>query len=128
MSGRRSHPRFAVASPWSGAIRVLRDVVVDRTEPHELLAVSHVAAVVGEELSLDLIGGGQNIAIKVTVIESRPVIIDGAVRHRVRLALPSGPIEAAVTENALTENALAEDAVAAPAALGMMTQRVAEAG
>jgi hypothetical protein len=102
---------------------VLRDVVVDRTEPRELLAVSHTAAVVGEELSLDLIGGGQNIAIKVRVIESRPVIIDGAVRHRVRLALPEEPIEAVATETAL-----AEDAVAAPAALGMLTQRVAEAG
>ena len=123
MSGRRSHPRFAVASPWSGTIRVLRDVVVDRTDPRELLAVSHTAAVVGEELSLDLIGGGQNIAIKVRVIESRPVIIDGAVRHRVRLALPEEPIGAAVTETAL-----AEDAVAAPAALGMLTERVAEAG
>ena len=41
MSGRRSHPRFTVATPWDGAMRVLRDVVVDRVERDELLAISH---------------------------------------------------------------------------------------
>jgi hypothetical protein len=87
MSGRRSHARFAVANPWSGDIRILRDVVVDRTERDELLAVSNAPAVIGEVLSLDLIGDGQNVAIKVRVIDSRPVIIDGTVRHRIRLAL-----------------------------------------
>jgi hypothetical protein len=118
MSGRRSHPRYAVASPWSGAIRILRDVVIDRTERDELLAVSNAAAVVGEVLSLDLIGGGQNVAIKVRVIDSRPVIIDGTVRHRVRLALPE----------AEPEEPLAEDTVAARPPVQGLDAHVAEAG
>jgi hypothetical protein len=116
MSGRRSHPRFAVVSPWSGAIRILRDVVIDRTDRDELLAVSNAAAVVGEMLSLDLIGGGQNVAIKVRVLDSRPVIIDGTVRHRVRLALPEAEPEE------LTETA----AASRPAVKGF-NERVAEA-
>jgi hypothetical protein len=118
MSGRRSHPRFAVASPWGGAIRILRDVVIDRTERDELLAVSNVAAVVGEMLSLDLIGGGQNVAIKVRVIDSRPVIIDGTVRHRVRLALPE----------AEREERLAETTVAVRPPVEALDARIAEAG
>jgi uncharacterized lipoprotein YbaY len=118
MSGRRSHPRFAVASPWSGAIRILRDVVIDRTERDELLAVSNVAAVAGEMLSLDLIGGGQNVAIKVRVIDSRPVIIDGTVRHRVRLALPEAELE----------ERLSDTTIAGRPAVQSLNARVAEAG
>ena len=87
MSGRRSHPRFAVASPWEGSIRVLKDVVVQRAQREELLAISHAAGVLGEEMTLDLIGSGKTLALKVQVVESRPVIIDGSVRHRIRLRL-----------------------------------------
>ena len=118
MSGRRSHPRFAVASPWSGAIRILRDVVIDRTKRDELLAVSNVAAVAGEMLSLDLIGGGQSVAIKVQVIDSRPVIIDGTLRHRVRLALPEAELE----------ERLSDTRIAGRPAVQSLNARVAEAG
>ena len=87
MSGRRSHPRFAVASPWEGSMKVLKDVVVQRAQHEELLAISHTAGVLGEEMTLDLIGSGQTLALRVNVIESRPVIIEGTVRHRIRLRL-----------------------------------------
>jgi hypothetical protein len=91
MSGRRSHPRFAVATPWDGAMRVLRDVVVDRVNREELLVISQAPAIAGEGMSLDLVGAGTTIELRVRVIESRPVIIDGAVRHRIRLnVIPSG--------------------------------------
>lgn len=95
MSGRRSHPRFAVASPWDGAMRVLRDVVVDRLDRDELLAVSQAPAVPGETMSLDLVGGGMAMELRVQVIESRPVIVNGAVRHRIRLAVlrPAADLE-----------------------------------
>lgn len=87
MSGRRSHPRFAVATPWDGAMRVLRDVVVDRVERDELLAISHTAAVIGEVMTLDLAGAAGSLVLRVRVVESRPVIIEGAVKHRIRLGL-----------------------------------------
>jgi hypothetical protein len=104
----------------------LRDVVVDRGERHELLAITHSAAVVGEELSLDLMGGGYSVAIKVRVVESRPVIVDGMVRHRVRLALP----ESVLVEPERPAAAAGSSEVQGSAAdvLGMMTLRGVEAG
>jgi hypothetical protein len=100
MSGRRSHPRFVVASPWDGAVRVLRDVVIDRTQPDEFLAVSHSPGVLGEEMSLDLIGAGATLALKVQVLDSRPVIIDGSVRHRIRLRVVDAALPAEVPPSA----------------------------
>jgi hypothetical protein len=87
MTGRRSHPRFAVANPWEGAMRILRDVVVDRTSRDEVMAVSQAPGVLGETMTLDLMGGGLTMGLRVRVLESRPVIIAGAVRHRLRLGL-----------------------------------------
>ena len=82
MSGRRSHSRFSMANPWSGAITLLSDVVVNRTEGHELVIISKSAGVRDEELSLDVYGAGEKISLKVRVLDSRPVIIDGTVRHQ----------------------------------------------
>ena len=87
MTGRRSHPRFGVPNPWQGAIRVLRDVVVDRTSRDEVMAISLAPGVVGEAMTLDLMGGGVALGLRVVVTESRPVIVAGAVRHRIQLAL-----------------------------------------
>lgn len=105
MSGRRSHPRFAVAIPWNGAMRVLRDVIVDRSGRDELLAVSHVPAITGEDMSLDLISAGRNLALKVKVLESRPVMVEGAVRHRIRLAVTDLRALMGVVERAPVEAA-----------------------
>ena len=69
-------------------MRVLRDVVVARMGS-ELLAISPAPAIVGEDMSVEVIGGGSDLQLKVRVIDSRPVIVDGAVRHRIRLALPA---------------------------------------
>jgi hypothetical protein len=90
MSGRRSHPRFMVATPWDGAMRVLRDVVIQHTDRDELQAVSHVPAVAGEDMTLDLMGAGTTLGLKVRVIDSRPVMVEGAVRHRIRLTVLNG--------------------------------------
>ena len=105
MTGRRSHPRFAVATPWDGAMRVLRDVVVDRVNREELLAISQAPAVAGEEMSLDLVGAGVTIELRVRVLESRPVIVDGAVRHRIRLTVlpPASAME--VPDSSVVESA-----------------------
>jgi len=44
---------------------------------------------IGEQLSLELIASVGTIALRVQVLDSRPVIVDGAVRHRVRLGIVS---------------------------------------
>jgi hypothetical protein len=68
-------------------VRVLRDVVVARMGG-ELLAISPAPAIIGEDMSVEVIGGGSDLRLQVRVLDSRPVIVDGAVRHRIRLALP----------------------------------------
>ncbi len=105
MTGRRSHPRFAVANPWEGAMRVLRDVVVHRTSAEELLAVSAVPGVLGECMTLDLMGGGTTLALRVTVLESRPVIVGGSVRHRLRLGIQQPVVSTRVMTATDGENA-----------------------
>lgn len=85
MSGRRRHERFAPAQPWDGALRVLRDVIVHEDSSGGLIVIGHAPGVIGEHMTLDLSGAGQVLTFKVRVQESRPVILDGTVRHRVRL-------------------------------------------
>ncbi len=75
-------------------MRVLRDVVVNRADGNEVHAVSQVAAVVGEEMTLDLMGAGAVMALKVRVVESRPLMVEGVVRHQVKLAMVGGNGEA----------------------------------
>ena len=111
MSGRRSHPRFAVTTPWDGAIRILRDVVINRIGVDELLAVSNAPAIVGEMLSLEVIGAGQRATMRVQVLDSRPVIIDGSVRHRVGLKLVDVQPETMLVETELPEIAVVEPAM-----------------
>ena len=44
MSGRRSHPRFAAAQAWDGAVRILRDVMVHAEPDGRLLALGTIGA------------------------------------------------------------------------------------
>ena len=88
--GRRSHPRFSVVNPWEGTMRVLRDVVVDRSGDSDLFAVSVTPGVVGEEMSLELITGVNRRSLRVRVVDSRPVIIAGTVQHRLQLVMLEG--------------------------------------
>lgn len=87
MSGRRKHERFAPAQPWDGALKVLRDVIVQEDPGGGLVAIGQSPGVIGESLTLDLAGAGQVVTFKVCVQESRPVILEGSVRHRLRLAV-----------------------------------------
>jgi len=74
-------------------MRILRDVVVDRTSRDELMALCQVPGIVGETMTVDLMGGGIAMGLRVTVLESRPVVIDGSVRHRLRLGLIPSTVE-----------------------------------
>jgi len=87
MIGRRSHPRLSLGQAWPGAVRLLRDIAVCRTAEAELLAVSQSPGVIGERMSLELIASVGTIALRVQVLDSRPVMVDGALRHQVRLGI-----------------------------------------
>lgn len=86
MSGRRSHVRLNLTTVWGGVLRVLRHVlVVQGAERGEFVAISSEPAVVGEALSLDLTADGAEVSLPVRVHETRPVVVDGALRHRLVL-------------------------------------------
>ncbi len=87
MPSRRSHPRYGLVTPWEGAVRVLREVAIANGPTDELFAVSHAPGVIGEEMFLDVNGEGHSLEVRVRVVESRPVIVDGAVCHRIKLVL-----------------------------------------
>ena len=87
MSGRRGHRRLSIGAPSSGAVRVMRDVVIERMEREELVVISQAPAVTGEGLSLELFSRSGCVELKVTVLDSRPQVIDGSMRHRLRVVV-----------------------------------------
>src|SRR5438045_1724924 len=84
MSGRRNHQRLAITVPIEGTLRVIRDVLVERASRDELVVIGRHAGVVGEALTMETGDAGQG-AFPVQVMESRPVVSDAAVRHRLSL-------------------------------------------
>jgi hypothetical protein len=68
---------------------VLRDVAIHCVHPGEFVTVSAAPAVVGEVMSLDLMAEGDNVSLRVRVLQCRPVVVAGAVRHEIRLGVES---------------------------------------
>ena len=85
MSGRRRHQRLAIGSQTNGAVRVLRDAVIERVDHQELVALSQAPAAVGDEMFMELFSGHGCLALQVRVLDSCPVVIGGSVRHRLRV-------------------------------------------
>lgn len=98
-------------------MRVLRDVIISRAEGDEVHAVSQVAAVVGEEMTLDVIGAGAAMKLKVRVIESRPLMVQGVVRHQVKLAMVGRTVDEPVAEPRVIETTAPMIGVLTPATL-----------
>jgi len=74
-----------------GVLRVLRDVTVYRIGDEQWIAVGREPAVLGEVLMLDVEDGGSRKRLTMCVIESRPVMLEGYVRYRIRLQLDELP-------------------------------------
>ena len=77
-------------------LRVLRDVIVRHNGDEEWIVIGREPAVVGETLILDVDDGDGVQGLTMCVIESRPVVLDGDMRHRIRLhngELPPIPFE-----------------------------------
>lgn len=86
MSGRRSHVRLNLTNALDGVLRVLRQLrALHRAERGEFVAISSEPAVVGESLSLDLTADDAEVSLPVRVHETRPVVVDGALCHRLVL-------------------------------------------
>lgn len=92
MSGRRVHQRFRQRPPAPGQMWVARDVVVETDQTSgDIVALSDTPAAVGEQLILTLVGSQGERELHVTVVDTRPQIVGGMVRHSMRLAIVSAP-------------------------------------
>lgn len=89
MFGRRSHQRFTISPSPQGTLRILRDVLLERTAGGEIVVIGRHAGVVGARLKIE-VAGAANPSVVVQVVESRPVVSEGTVRHRLTL-LPADP-------------------------------------
>jgi hypothetical protein len=87
---RRRDKRFRLTAPASGALRVFPDVIVQQHDIDEWIGISRQPAEPGETMVLDVmqfdaVEGDIHRRLPVCVIESRPIIVDGDMRHRIRL-------------------------------------------
>lgn len=83
----RRDQRYLLSSPWEGTLRLPGEVVIERhdEELKELWVLSGAPAHREELLTLDLAPPRERLSVR--VLESRPVMVDGSVRHRLRLAV-----------------------------------------
>jgi hypothetical protein len=81
MTGRRRNARFEIANA-EGVLRLFTDVSVSRGGAREFVAVGDYMGWPGEFVTIHIAGAGDFPA---RVIDSRPVIINGSMLHRVRL-------------------------------------------
>jgi len=91
MSGRRSHARFAVLPSPEGVLRVLRDVVVQSTTTEQWVVVGRHPGVRGELVSVQSPNDSGELVVA-QVLESQPIIVDGSVRHQLRLQQMNGSV------------------------------------
>lgn len=83
MLGRRSHSRVSIESGGAGVLSLTRDISVRVNDHGQLVAISRDAGAIGERVRIALLD--EQLEVSAEVIESKPVICDGAVRHRLLL-------------------------------------------
>ena len=85
MSGRRGHSRVRFSNT-KGLLRISRDIVVKRTTPREYVAVSGHPGVPGDVMKVAFVDGDGRQSEVVQVVASRPVVMDGVVKHELQLS------------------------------------------
>ena len=86
MSGRRFYTRFQQGASSEGLIRELRDVAVQYDEfSGELTILSDTPGVIGEVMTLAVVGAEGDVELRVQIVGSRPEIVSGVLRHRLEL-------------------------------------------
>jgi len=91
MSGRRSHLRYEVVQSPEGVFRVMRDVLVQSVARDEVVAISREPGILGEAVTLDVSAEEPRSGVAARVVESQPVMVNGTVRHRLRLETVGTP-------------------------------------
>lgn len=83
MLGRRSHGRVSIAAGAAGVLSLARDITVRVDEDGQLIAISREPAVLGETVLVTVPDERFNVLVEVG--ESKPIITDGSIRHRLWL-------------------------------------------
>lgn len=85
MAGRRAHQRFSVSPSPHGVLRVLQDVIVHSRAREDMVVVTTGPGVLGEVVLVQL-PDQVDAAVEARVVASQPIVIDGNVRHQLRLS------------------------------------------
>ena len=90
VTDRRRDLRFSVSGSTEGSLRIFPDVVVKKDGAGEWSGISRLPVGAGETFVLDVVeadpaDGAVRRRVPVCVVESRPVLVDGEVCHRIRL-------------------------------------------
>jgi hypothetical protein len=83
MLGRRSYARVMITEGAEGVLRLARDIGLHQRQDGDWTATSRDAGVLGEVVLIDLLDEG--VTVTARIVESRPIVIDGAIRHRLWL-------------------------------------------
>jgi len=86
MLGRRSHARVSLESGAEGVLSLARDIWVRVSDEGLLVAISRDAASVGERVRVLL--AEDDVDVLAEIVESKPVVCDGAVRYRLVMRCP----------------------------------------
>jgi len=89
MLDRRRHPRSALTDALPGTLRLVEDVLVESFGSTEMTVVSGVPARSDQCLAITPLGGAPPSALDVQVTESTPAVVDGVLKHRLRLRVIS---------------------------------------
>ena len=87
MQGRRRDARYRLSTPFEGTLLTFQDLTIERCLAGEMVALSDAPGDRGQALTLDLISSGPRETVHVRIVESTPVVVDGNMRHRLRLAI-----------------------------------------
>jgi len=91
MGDRRRHQRFVMTDACEGTFQLLEDVTIEDLCADQLQLLSVSPAKPGEVVSVEVPGeqGNGNAVFRGQVAESRPVMTDGSLRHRVVVKMTS---------------------------------------
>lgn len=83
MLGRRSYTRVTIAQGAEGVLCLSRDVAVTERTEGEWVATSREAGRLGETVLVSMLDEG--VTLQAQVVDSKPIVTDGVVRHRLWL-------------------------------------------
>jgi len=95
--GRRSHQRLSFSKSCPGSLHVFRDVQLEEASGDRIVAMARHVGIAGQLLTMEILDSNGTV-LDVCVTESRPVVMDGAVRHRLQLQImlpKEGPFDLA---------------------------------